>query len=226
MWLKRERTHMVATISLTCLQGTIIRVFSTSNFAMVCELRRGMDPAIIYDLCFSPSGHLLACTSDKGTLHIFDVSHPNKKPTNPITAPNAPGAGGSSGGGSGSSSRPGSSSSGAGAGGSGGGGGKTKWGWLSQVPGLPRAFSDTYSFTSIPFSTGDETMGGWAEPSSYAPLGTTKPQKGLVGWYEEESLVVVGAGVDARWEKYQMGRDDNDKRFIGRVGFKRYYNDH
>lgn len=220
---------MVVNTLLTSPQGTIIRVFSTSNFAMVCELRRGMDPAIIYDLCFSPSGNLLACTSDKGTLHIFDVSHPNKKPTNPITAPNVPSVvvGGSSGGGggSGSSSRPGSSSS-TGGGGGGGGGGKTKWGWLSQVPGLPRAFSDTYSFTSIPFSTGDETMGGWEEPSSLAPLGTTKPQKGLIGWYEEESLVVIGAGVDARWEKYQMGRDDNDKRFIGRVGFKRYYNEH
>lgn len=188
-------------------------MYSTANCASVCEVRRGMDPATIYDLCFSPSGCLLACTSDKGTLHIFDVPHPGKHgdaaPASAITAPNVPGS---------TSSRPGSSSGG-------GGDGKGKWGWLSQVPGLPRVFSDTYSFTSIPFSTGDEPAGGWAQLSEYATLGTTKPQKGVIGWYGEESLVVVGAGVDARWEKYQMGRDDNGKRFIGRVGWKRYYNE-
>lgn len=122
------------------------------------------------------------------------------------------------------SSRPGSSSS-SGGGGSNGNDGKGKWGWLSQVPGLPRVFRDTYSFTSIPFSTGDEVAGGWAELSEFATLGTTKPQKGIIGWYEEDTLVVVGAGVDARWEKYQMARDDSGKRFIGRIGFKRYYND-
>lgn len=171
-----------------------------------------MDPAAICDLCFSPSGCLLACTSDKGTLHIFDVPHPNKHNETAVraTTPVASGSG---------SSRPGSSSDAA------AGEGKGKWGWLSQVPGLPRVFSDTYSFTSIPFSTGEEPAGTWAELSEYATLGTTKPQKGVIGWYEEESLVVVGAGVDARWEKYQLGRDDNGKRFIGRVGWKRYYNE-
>ncbi|KAF3768878.1 WD40 repeat-like protein [Cryphonectria parasitica EP155] len=194
-------------------KGTIIRVYSTYNCALVCEVRRGMDHATIYDLCFSPSGTLLASTSDKGTLHIFDVPHPGAKsdfaPLSPITAPTMSG------------SRPGSSG---GAGQSNGNDGKGKWGWLSQVPGLPRVFSDTYSFTSIPFST-DEPAGNFAAAADGATLGTTKAQKGLIGWYDEESLVVVGAGLDARWEKFQMARDDTGKRFVGRVGFKHYYNE-
>lgn len=171
-----------------------------------------MDHAVIYDLCFSPSGTLLASTSDKGTLHIFDVPHPSAKsdissPISPITAPTVV------------TSRPGSAG---GAGQSNGNDGKGKWGWLSQVPGLPRVFSDTYSFTSIPFST-DEPTDSVATMSGEAALGTTKPQKGLIGWYDEENLVVVGAGLDARWEKFQMARDDSGKRFVGRVGFKHYY---
>ncbi|PSR87259.1 WD40-repeat-containing domain protein [Coniella lustricola] len=192
-------------------KGTIIRVYSTHNCAMVCEVRRGMDQATIYDLCFSPSGTLLASTSDKGTLHIFDIPHPGARsdfsPVSPIIAPpvahNHPGSAG-------------------GAGQSNGNDGKGKWGWLSQVPGLPRVFSDTYSFTSIPFST-DEPTDSVAAMSDGAALGTTKPQKGLIGWYDEENLVVVGAGLDARWEKFQMARDDTGKRFVGRVGFKHYY---
>lgn len=171
-----------------------------------------MDHATIFDLCFSPSGTLLASTSDKGTLHVFDIPHLYAKsdfsPISPITAPNLP------------SSRPGSAG---GAGQSNGNDGKGKWGWLSQVPGLPRVFSDTYSFTSIPFSTDEPAAGTFAPVSEATTLGTTKPQKGVIGWYDEEHLVVVGVGLDARWEKFQMARDDAGKRFIARVGFKHYY---
>lgn len=169
-----------------------------------------MDYATIFDLCFSPSGSLLACTSDKGTLHIFDVAHPQKQdqPTSPITAP-LPG------------SRPGSSSGGQ----SKNTDGKAKWGWLSSVPFMPRVFSDTYSFTSVPFSTGEEPTGNLPLMSDMATLGTTKSQKGAIGWFEEESLAVVGAGVDARWEKFQLAKGDDDKRYIMRVGWKRYCSD-
>lgn len=166
-----------------------------------------MDAAKIFDLCFSPTGSLLACTSDKGTLHIFDIPHPGRQPeashsasanTSPPALP--------------SGSRPGSSS---------GNDGKGKWGLLAQVPGLPRLFSDTYSFASIPFTTGDEPEDGAA--AADATQGTTKPQKGIIGWYTEETLVVVGAGTDARWEKYQIAKTDDGKRFIARIGWKRYY---
>ncbi|KAF3935997.1 hypothetical protein ABW20_dc0108413 [Dactylellina cionopaga] len=53
--------------------GTLIRIFSTSSSAIVTELRRGIDKALIYSMTFSPSSKRLAVTSDKGTLHIFDV---------------------------------------------------------------------------------------------------------------------------------------------------------
>lgn len=169
-----------------------------------------MDYATIFDLCFSPSGSLLGCTSDKGTLHIFDVAHPQKPdaPVSPITA-SLPG------------SRPGSSSGAQAKNND----GKGKWGWLSSVPLLPRVFSDTYSFASVPFSTGDEPAGGLPLLSDMATLGTTKPQKGIIGWFDEASLVVVGAGVDARWEKFQMAQTDDGKRFIARIGWKRYCHD-
>lgn len=164
-----------------------------------------MDAAKIYDLCFSPNGSMLACTSDKGTLHIFDIPHPGRQADDAVSSPPPMPPG----------SRPSSSS---------GNDGKGKWGLLAQVPGLPRLFSDTYSFTSIPFNTGDESEGG-AAVADDATLGTTKPQKGMIGWYEEDTVVVVGAGTDARWEKYQIVKGDDGKRFIARVGWKRYYNE-
>lgn len=34
-------------------------------------------------------------------------------------------------------------------------------------------------------------------------LGTAaRPMKGIIGWLDEHTLTVVGAGVDARWEKF------------------------
>ncbi|KAK6360437.1 Phosphatidylinositol 3,5-bisphosphate-binding protein [Orbilia blumenaviensis] len=53
--------------------GTLVRIFSTSSSAIVSELRRGIDKAMIYSMAFSPSSNRIAVTSDKGTLHIFDV---------------------------------------------------------------------------------------------------------------------------------------------------------
>jgi hypothetical protein len=59
-------------------QGTLIRIFSTADQSQLAEFRRGMDNAIIFNLAFSPGNRWVACTSDKGTLHIFDL-----KPTKP-----------------------------------------------------------------------------------------------------------------------------------------------
>ncbi|KAK2796512.1 Phosphatidylinositol 3,5-bisphosphate-binding protein [Emmonsiellopsis sp. PD_5] len=55
--------------------GTLIRVFATTNCARMAELRRGVDYAQIFSLAISPSNTLLAVTSDKSTLHIFDLPH-------------------------------------------------------------------------------------------------------------------------------------------------------
>lgn len=57
-------------------QGTLIRVFSTKTLDQIAEFRRGVDRAIIYSLAFSDGDRWLACTSDKGTVHIFDLRPP------------------------------------------------------------------------------------------------------------------------------------------------------
>ena len=55
-------------------KGTLIRVFSTEDGKLRQELRRGADKADIHSLAFDKSGQWLACTSDKGTVHIFSLS--------------------------------------------------------------------------------------------------------------------------------------------------------
>lgn len=40
-----------------------------------CSLgSRGADRAEIYSICFSPNSQLLACSSDKGTVHVFALT--------------------------------------------------------------------------------------------------------------------------------------------------------
>lgn len=63
-------------------KGTIVRVFSTHSGEVLHELRRGADRATIYSICFSADSKLLACTSDKCTIHIFSVSTPRFHLTN------------------------------------------------------------------------------------------------------------------------------------------------
>lgn len=55
-------------------KGTLVRVWSTATGALLQELRRGSDRADIYCLTFSPTTEWLACSSDKGTVHIFSLT--------------------------------------------------------------------------------------------------------------------------------------------------------
>lgn len=174
--------------------GTLIRVFATSNCAKLAELRRGIDPATMFSLAFSPSGSILACTSDKSTLHIFDVPHPRKSSTQRDQHGRGTGADGDVG----------------------------KWGVLSKIPLMPRVFSDVYSFTSAPFSAGDDSTIGGIPFTETTTLGTTKPPKGIIGWISEDSLVIIGAGRDARWEKFILVIGEDGKRRCVREGWKRY----
>lgn len=54
-------------------KGTLLRVYDTSTGELLQEVRRGADKADIYSLAFSANATLLACTSDKGTVHIFKL---------------------------------------------------------------------------------------------------------------------------------------------------------
>lgn len=169
--------------------GTLIRVYSTSNCAKLAELRRGIDPATIYSLAFSPSGRFLASTSDKATLHIFDIPSQRRQ-----SAPTTTTADSELG----------------------------KWGILGRIPLMPRVFSDVYSFASAPFEIGDEGTIGGISFSEGTTLGTIRPSKGVIGWIGEDSLVVIGAGRDARWEKFVLMDGDDGKRHCVREGWKRY----
>lgn len=53
--------------------GTIIRVHSTHNTALIYEFRRGLDRALISSMRFSHNDTRLAVLSDKNTLHVFNV---------------------------------------------------------------------------------------------------------------------------------------------------------
>ena len=89
---------------------------------------------------------------------------------------------------------------------------------------MPRVFSDIYSFASAHFETDDDPKGGLGGgemvPIPGIPGG--KPRKGLVGWINDNTLIVIGAGRDGRWEKFILGEDDYGKRRCIRQGWKRY----
>ncbi|KAJ5176684.1 phosphatidylinositol 3-5-bisphosphate-binding protein [Penicillium canariense] len=171
--------------------GTLIRVFSTANCTKLAELRRGVDHAVIFSLSFSPSNTLLAVTSDKSTLHIFDVPHPHHI-AHRSQSPSATEEGT-----------------------------RQKWGILGRLPLLPRVFSDVYSFASTHFEIGEEAMPGTPYvPPIGASLG--RPPKGVIGWMDDQTLLVIGSGQDGRWEKFVLRDGDDGRRYCMREGWKRY----
>ncbi|KAF2807308.1 WD40 repeat-like protein [Mytilinidion resinicola] len=200
--------EVIATASET---GTLLRIWSSTNCTKLGELRRGLDPATIFSLSFSPDSTLLAVTSDKCTLHIFDVPLPKHlEQVSVDRSRNSPTPSGTD-----ADTGP-----------------TNKWGVLSKLPLLPRTFSDTYSFANCPFEIGDEPLGWgtgsrgasksptWNAPIPGVPGG--RPTKGLIGWLSNTSLLVIGAGHDARWEKFVVGLSQEGKRVVFREGWKKY----
>ncbi|ERF76316.1 hypothetical protein EPUS_04174 [Endocarpon pusillum Z07020] len=159
-------------------QGTLVRVFSTSNL-----------------------------TSDKSTLHIFDLpptpsSTARQTPWSPSSRSASPAA------------SPVDDASAT----------NQKWGFLSRLPLLPRVFSDIYSFTSAHFEIGDDYQGGNGSLGYLPALGSlgVRPHKGLIGWVDEQTILVIGAGRDGRWERFKIAEDQEGKRGVRRDGWKRY----
>jgi len=60
-------------------KGTLIRIFDTSTGRNLQEVRRGADRAEIYSLAFNYNSLWLACSSDKGTVHIFSINPKGEK---------------------------------------------------------------------------------------------------------------------------------------------------
>ncbi|KAL2812386.1 WD40-repeat-containing domain protein [Aspergillus granulosus] len=170
--------------------GTLVRIFATSNCAKMAELRRGVDHAVIFSLAISPSNDFLAVTSDKSTLHVFDLPRTGNSPYRNKAA---------------SSSEEGLNK---------------KWGILGKIPLLPRVFSDVYSFASAHFEMGEETQNTGYVP----PLGTSlgRPMKGVIGWSDDNTILVVSSGRGGRWEKFVLREGEEGRRHCVREGWKRY----
>ncbi|KAF1838233.1 WD40 repeat-like protein [Decorospora gaudefroyi] len=172
-------------------QGTLLKVYSFPSCTSLVELRRGLDPAAIFSLAFSPDGSTLAVTSDKSTLHIFDLK----------TATTATPEGNPK---------------------------QNKYGFLAHIPVLPRHFSDAYPTASIKFNMGEEPL-TWGPHLRSATMSAGipgvpggRPTKGLIGWLDDETIAVLGAGQDARWERFQTGVDDKGNKCLALTGWRRY----
>ncbi|KAJ2136145.1 Phosphatidylinositol 3,5-bisphosphate-binding protein [Coemansia sp. RSA 678] len=75
-------------------KGTLIRIFDTLNGRLLHELRRGVDRADIYSIAFSPDNTRLCVSSDKGTVHIFNLETKQGAGQQPAPAPTASGKSG------------------------------------------------------------------------------------------------------------------------------------
>lgn len=55
-------------------KGTLLRLWNTMTGEILKEFRRGSDRAEIYCLVFNIYTTYIACSSDKGTVHIFSIN--------------------------------------------------------------------------------------------------------------------------------------------------------
>ncbi|KAK1669517.1 hypothetical protein QYE76_057676 [Lolium multiflorum] len=62
--------RLIATAST---KGTLVRIFNAVEGNLLQEVRRGADRAEIYSLAFSNNLQYLAVSSDKGTIHVFNL---------------------------------------------------------------------------------------------------------------------------------------------------------
>lgn len=72
----------IACISLTLdgkllatasIKGTLIRIFNTMDGSQLQEVRRGTERAEIYSIAFSPFVQWMVVSSDRGTIHTFNL---------------------------------------------------------------------------------------------------------------------------------------------------------
>lgn len=64
-------------LATASVKGTVIRVWDVSTSSCIQEFRRGVERADITCLAWSYQGQYLACTSDKGTAHVFGMGSPS-----------------------------------------------------------------------------------------------------------------------------------------------------
>ncbi|XP_024967879.1 autophagy-related protein 18a-like isoform X1 [Cynara cardunculus var. scolymus] len=66
-------THDGRLLATASSKGTLIRIFNTLDGSLLQEVRRGADRADIYSLGFSTTAERLAVSSDRGTVHVFNL---------------------------------------------------------------------------------------------------------------------------------------------------------
>lgn len=216
--------------------GTLLRVFSISSLAQTHEFRRGVDEAIIYSISISPNNQFVATTSDKGTLHVFDLRSPGASKQHSHGTPRKT-----------SLSRPSAASVSPGdfdaasvdsaplpsrlAGALYGppqdlahvppGSGPSALAALAKLPGMPRAFSDARSMSSAAYYVGSDP------PSARAGYSASTP-KGILAWdpdADDRRIWCVGGGTDARWEVFELvqGADEQGRKLkLVKAGFRNY----
>lgn len=55
------------------MRGHIIKIYSSDGGEVVQELKRGNSKAEITSIVFHPTQYILACTSSKASVHIFEI---------------------------------------------------------------------------------------------------------------------------------------------------------
>ncbi|ARF08788.1 WD repeat protein [Catovirus CTV1] len=75
--IKFMTTNKQETLLATASErGTIIRIFDIEKGEKVHELRRGTSSTCIQYICFSDDSQYLAVLSDRGTIHIYNLTNP------------------------------------------------------------------------------------------------------------------------------------------------------
>ncbi|SCV68835.1 BQ2448_956 [Microbotryum intermedium] len=62
-----------ALLATASSKGTLIRVWDTTHARLVKELRRGLDEAEVFGIAIRKDGEAVAVSSDKGTVHVWDL---------------------------------------------------------------------------------------------------------------------------------------------------------
>ena len=154
-------------------------MYSTITSSKVAELRRGLDHATIFSVAISPSSRRLAVTSDKSTIHVFDL---------PPTAPPSAAA---------NLSLAADSSASVG---TPPGGDNKKWSFLSKIPLLPKYFSSEWSFAHASFEGGGRGCLGWTDEDTVVLVSSGEDQQAK--W---EKFVLVDGEMQGTLELQREG---------------------
>lgn len=60
-------------LATSSAKGTLVRIWDVAGAKAVKELRRGTDSAAIFGISLRPDGGAVAVSSDKGTVHVWDL---------------------------------------------------------------------------------------------------------------------------------------------------------